>query len=107
MSSVLYLYKGNDMVIELDGLKNEVTGEYVNNATVTFTLKDAAGATVTGQSFPTAMPYVTASNGLYRATLSDAAAVVVGTRYVVEINVDAGGGLNGKWELDAVCQTRK
>lgn len=107
MSAVLHLYDGNDMVIELDGLKNEVTGEYINDATVTFTLKDADGVTVSGQSFPTAMPYVASSNGLYRATLSDAVAITVGARYVVEINVDAGAGLTGKWELDAVCQTRK
>lgn len=107
MSTVMYLYKDNDMVVELDGLKNAVTGEYINSATVTFTLKTAAGAIVTGQSFPAAMPYVTGSNGLYRAALSDAASITVGARYVVEINVDAGSGLSGKWELDAVCQVRK
>jgi hypothetical protein len=107
MSSVLYLYKDNDMVVELDGLKNEVSGEYINDATVTFTLKTVAGVTVTGQSFPAAMPYVPASNGLYRATLSDAVAITKGVRYTVEINVDAGSGLSGKWEIDSVCQTRK
>lgn len=107
MSSVLRLFKDNDMVIELVGLKNEVTGEYVNDATVTFTLKTAAGAVVTGQSFPAAMPYVPASNGLYRANLSDEVAISVNVRYVVEISVDAGSGLKAKWGIDTVCQTRK
>ena len=107
MSNVLYLYKDNDMVIELDGLKNEVSGTYINDASVTFSLKTMAGAAVAGQTFPAAMPYVPASNGLYRATLSDLVEMVKGTRYIVEISVEAGAGLNGKWEVDTVCQTRK
>jgi len=92
------------MVVEVNGLKNDVTGLVVNDATVTFTLKDTAGTVIDG---PTAMTYVPASNGVYRGTLADTVAIVVGTRYVVQIDVDAGAGLTAKWELDAVCQTRK
>jgi hypothetical protein len=107
MSNVIYLYKDNDMVIELNGLRNEVTGLYVNDGTVSFSLKTMAGSAVAGQSFPSAMPYVPESNGVYRATLLDSVEMVKGTRYTIEINADAGSGLNAKWETDAVCQTRK
>lgn len=107
MSSVLALYKDNDMIVELSGLRNEVNGEFINNATVACSLKTPAGVAVSGQTFPTAMDYVAGSDGLYRATLSDAVQVTLNGRYVVEITADAGGGLNAKWSVDVACQTRK
>jgi len=107
MSEVASLYFGNDMVLELAELANEVTGAYINNATVTVTLVDDAGVTVTGDSFPKAMSYVANSNGLYRTTLLDTLNVTRNARYVAQISANGGGGLQGYWEKDLICKVRK
>ena len=49
MSCDLTLYVANSNVLELQGLTNSATGVADTGATVTVTLKDRAGANVTGQ----------------------------------------------------------
>jgi len=106
MSTVHIIYEGNDMVIELRGLKNEVSGAYIDSATVGVTLKDADGVNVSGESWPLTMNYVTGSNGKYRATLADTLSLTPRARYTATITADAGAGLKGKWVEDLVCQQR-
>lgn len=101
------LYLGNDMLLEVSGLRDDVTGDYLNAATVTVTLKDSAGVNVTGQSWPLTLSYVTASNGVYRATLIDSLSVTANARYVATVIADAGAGKRAQWELDFVCRTRR
>lgn len=107
MSTTHIIYKGNDMVLELRGLASEVTGDYLNYATVAVTLKDASGVEVSGESWPLAMAYVASSNGKYRATLADTLSLTDRARYTATITADAGAGLKGEWVEDLVCQLRK
>ena len=99
------LYRGNDLLLELTGLKNAATGDFINNAAVTCTLYDSSDAEVAGQIWPSTMSYVTASNGDYRCTLDDSLELTPGAFYVVVIEVDAGSDLKGRWELK--CQAHK
>ena len=100
------VYKDNDNLVELDELINSATGAYINNATVTLTaIRDAAGVTVSGETFPKGMSYVASSNGKYQATVDKALALVAGQFYTAVIDV-VSSGLDGHWELPLKAQVR-
>ncbi len=100
------VYQNNDNLIELDALTNPATGAYVNDATVTLTaIRDSAGATVSGETFPKAMSYVASSSGKYRATVDKALAIVAGRHYTAVIDA-VSGSLDGHWELPLACRLR-
>lgn len=101
------LYYGNDMLLEVAGLRDQATGDYLNAATVTVTLEDDADVQVTGESWPLAMSYVASSNGVYRATLRDTLSLTNNARYVATVIADAGEGKRGRWDVDFVCKMRR
>ncbi len=67
---MLPLYINSDTLIRLDRLKNPTDDSFVNNATVTFTLKDSSGANVTG-AVAVSMAYVTSSDGRYEGLVAN------------------------------------
>ncbi|RWN11761.1 hypothetical protein [Mesorhizobium sp.] len=101
------VYVGNTNVIELSGLKSAVEGTFVNDASVTVTVKDKDGANVSGQSWPAAMAYVASSDGLYRGILEDDLALVDGETYFAHVDADAGDNRIGHWEFHFVPKTRR
>jgi hypothetical protein len=105
MATKLYIL--NDTVVELQGLANGITGAYVNDATVSVTITDLAGAATTGISLPVTMSYVAASDGIYRGVL-DKALVLTGTlSYFAEITATNGDGLDGFWRVPCVGAYRE
>ena len=99
-------FVGNDNILELDALKNEAAGTFLNSATVTVTVVDSAGTEVASQTWPATLSYVSSSDGKYRATLEDVAAFVDGSKYTAKVSADGGAGLKGYWELPLRAQTR-
>ncbi len=102
--------RGNDNILELDGLRNEITGAFLNAATVTATLVDSGGVNVTGQSWPLALDYVSDSDGIYRGTITDlavfslfsppsAVARTQGFNYIAKVTADGGSDLLAYWEI--------
>lgn len=92
MSCTLIVEEGNAPVLQVTA-KNALTGVFINNATVTATIKDATGANVAGETWPKTLPYVAASNGVYRALLSGTIALVAGQSYTaVFVVTDPGTG---------------
>lgn len=89
----------NTNVLELTGLRNEIDGAWINDATVQATVVDLDGEEVAGETWPLSMPYVAASNGVYRALLVADLALTAGRPYRAIITVDAGDGIEGRWEL--------
>lgn len=69
LPSVIYLYPNNTQVINIVGLTDVTTGEYLNSATVSATLFDPRG-----NADPVLnnidMGYIAASNGNYQGTVS-------------------------------------
>lgn len=106
MSEVAILYYGNDMVLELTDLTNEVTGSNISGATVFVTLVDSSDTQVAGGTWPKPMPYVTGSDGVYRTTLEDTLSLTKGSRYTAKITADGGSGLMGYWEKRFICKVR-
>lgn len=99
------VYVGNDNILELRGLRDEITGVWVNNATVTITVTGAAGA-VAGESWPKDMSYVIDSDGVYRTTLGAAAQIVDGGRYEAVIDVVV-SGLHARWQTPLIGKARR
>ena len=85
------LYIGEDNVVfwgDTDipgsGLYDTVTKSFVNDATMTFTLKNSAGSAVSGAS-AVSMTYVTGSQGCYRGVLEDGVSLTENSTYYLEI----------------------
>ncbi len=96
----------NDNVIELTGLKDEITQVDIDDATVTVTLKDSNGVDVTGETWPLAMAAL-GSGGIYRATLTDTLGVTLLNQYVAVVNVTTIGGVVAKWSIPAQVTLRE
>jgi hypothetical protein len=103
----LTLYHGSDCLLEVEHLQDDATGESLDAATVSVTLKDAAGNPVGGETWPLAMAYVTGTRGVYRCTLADTLGVYAGQRYTAEITAHAGSGRTARWTVDMLCKPRR
>ena len=104
MAEVIFFL--NDNVIELTGLKDEVTGVEIDDATVSVTLLDKSGAQVTGQTWPTTMTAL-GSGGIYRATLVDTLDTTLLDRYTAVVDVTTTGGEVAKWSIPAQVTLRE
>lgn len=114
MSDPLLLFDANDMILELRNLRdktvnpdNDPAGTFLNASTVTIeALFDEEGNTIAGPALPVTMDYVTGSNGIYRVTLADTWAFVLGQCHSAKVRSDDGPGLRGEWILQIESQTR-
>jgi hypothetical protein len=112
MASIIYV--ANTNVLELSGLKSAIEDAFINDATVTVTLKDSEGNAVTGQTWPTTMAYVAASDGVYRAIMKDGLSIVAADddsaegvgEYTAFIEANAGTDRIGHWEFPVTAATR-
>jgi hypothetical protein len=106
MTTIQVLLIGNDTIIDVARLQDELTGEFVNDAEVSITLVDAAGMEVEGDTWPKPVPYVDDTDGLYRATLVYTLALVPDGRYTAQLDVDAGAGRRAAWSIACVARMR-
>lgn len=100
------IYIGSDHLIKLSGLKNSADGSSVNDATVQCTLYDEDGGPVAGQTWPLVMPYISASNGDYQATLEEDLQLTRGSFYTAVIVVTAPGDVVAKFQLPLQADNR-
>lgn len=94
------VFVANTNVVELASLKDGSTGLFINNATVTCTIKQGnpAGSNLSG-AVALSMAYVAGSNGTYRALLDVSLAWANGGVYYAIIDVDGGVNVQAHWEL--------
>ena len=100
------LYINNDNLLSVENLKNAATGVYINDATVSATLKNSSGVNVTGQSWPLTLTFVSSSNGVYRGTLEDGLVLNEGETYTAEITADAGADQIANWSISLPATKR-
>jgi hypothetical protein len=96
------VYVANTNVIELTGLTDAVDNTLISDAAVSFTIKDADGAEVAGQTWPAPMDAVDGTDGvpgLYRGIVEDDVAMVADTQYFAHVEVNAGPDRIGHWEF--------
>lgn len=95
----------NDAFLEIDELHDGlVPASYFNSATVTATLRDSAGAAVTGINGIT-LSYIAASNGKYRGSIQETFNAPIGGGYKLEL-VAIQAGVQGKWVIKAKVKIR-
>jgi len=104
---MMVAFVANTNILELRGLQTAVDDAYVNNATVTVTIKDDCGSNVAGQTWPATMTYVSASNGDYRVIVSSAVQIKAGKKYFAEISATGGASEIGFWRYPFRPQTRQ
>ena len=104
MSATIYI--SNDNLLEVRSLYDEGADAYVNDATVTVTLEDIAGTEIVGETWPLSLSYVSASNGIYQATLADTLTLTAGTKVVAKVTADGGAGKKGYWEKTLTVANR-
>lgn len=103
-------YVGNTNDLELTGLKSEEEDAFLNDVSISVTVKDAAGQVVAGEEWPQTMRYVAESDGNYILGLSYTLELIAGAKYVAIIDADASdtsAERYGHWEFPFTAQTRK
>jgi hypothetical protein len=90
LSCTLIVEQGNPPVLQAT-LRDALTGLPLDAATVLVTINDASGAPVTGEAWPMALVYVTASAGVYRLQLDSTVALIVGQAYTAAFQVTVNG----------------
>lgn len=90
------LYVGNANTVAILGLKNGLSGEFINDADANLTIKNMQGSDVGGAPWPIALNYVGDSDGEYRALLPDTLEISAGDYYQLIINAE-GDGLKAVW----------
>lgn len=99
------LFPGNDLTLRVNGVRDEVTSDYLNAATVTAVVKKTNGEEVAGQTWPLTLDYVAASNGNYIGNLEAGNTIVKGRTYKVEVTAQY-GGFAGFWSEDVPARER-
>jgi hypothetical protein len=84
----------NAVAVILDQLRNQITGQYVNDATVSATAYAVGtGAVVAGQAWPLSMPLV-AEPGKYAGVIAAGSDIVEGQTYDIKITIQHSGHSN-------------
>lgn len=91
-----------DRAVPNSGLYDTNLERFVNDATVTFQLKDSGGSNVSGGSGT--MSYIAGSKGLYEGVLEDAVSLTADATYYLEITASASGDRVGFRRLTYTAQ---
>lgn len=108
---------GNDNSAILSGLKDAISGDYIVSATVTLTIKNAAGDDVEGA---TGIPMIYTApddidadllaeidpDGNYIGVIEDGVTLSHLAKYTAVIDANAGSGRIGKWEIPIIARRR-
>lgn len=96
-------YIGSDMDEDLTGLRNRQTGDFVNDATVTYELKAPNGTVLSSGTYD----YVADSNGNYEMTVESSVTEneVDGQTYYLEVTIE-GSSVNDFRRLPRPAQYR-
>ena len=101
------IFVGNTNKIEVEEVKSEVTGLFLTDADLEFTIVDSNGDEVAGQVWPSPMAYVLGTDGTYRGIVKDTCELVAGADYTAVIEGDAGPDNVARWEYEFRAQTRR
>jgi hypothetical protein len=96
------LYVGNNNLMAVTDLFDEVANAFVNNATVTVDILDRTSTSIL--TAPITMPYVAASNGTYEGVIPSTTQLQVGRGYRAVFNVNSGAA---QWMKPVVVQFRE
>ena len=87
------VYLGNDHILTVSGLRDGIAGTYYDDGdgSLSVTVKDESGDALSGVSWPVALSYVAASQGVFRATLPSEMSFEEGDNLVAHVTGTLGG----------------
>ncbi len=106
-AAIAFIGNTNDLL--LTGLKSEIEDAFLTDATITVTVKDAAGANVAGETWPKTMTYVAGTDGEYVCGLSYLLELAKDQKYTAIIDADAtdtSAERIGHWEFTFTARVR-
>lgn len=90
--SKIILYQSNTQVLQITGLQDALSGNYLNAATITATLEDDQGNAI-AECIAIPFTYIPLSNGNYQAVFGDQNfQPPIGTGYTLIVDGNQGGG---------------
>lgn len=95
----------NNNVVELYNLKNNVSGEFIDDADVKLTIYDSNMDPVGGGIWPQNMD--NRGTGQYRVTLEETLVLERGSRYTGVVTAKDTEGRQGRWEMQFVAEPNK
>ena len=101
------VFVGNDTVLEYGGLRDGITFQVITDATLEVTINDLAGDPVAGITWPVTLIPVADTDGVYRAVMDKAVAVVAGTDYRAELTIAASGSRDGAFSIPFTAKRRE
>jgi hypothetical protein len=101
---ILYLYPMNTQVINVTGLQDQVSGNYLDAATVSATLYDRLGNPDSVLTDIT-LVYLAGTQGNYQGTVPFAFNAADGGGYNLVITADQ-GGVQAQWTIPVVVRPR-
>ena len=102
--SIIYLFPLNTQIIEIDGLKDVVSGTFLDSATATATLYNNQGQADSILNNIT-MNYIAASNGQYQGTVPDTFNAPLGSGYTLVITA-VQAGVQAQWTIPVQVKAR-
>ena len=79
-----------DNVIRVRGLKDEVSGSYINDAVITATLYDSSDVEVPGAA-NISIPYVAGTDGDYAGEIPSTVSLTEGASYTTKVTITGNG----------------
>jgi len=79
----------SDNLVQVDELTNEQTDAYVNDATITMTLRNSSLTAISGAE-DLSVGYVAASDGRYQGLLPDTLTLTAGSQYYLDVSITSG-----------------
>lgn len=108
MPEIETLYIDNDNLLKLSGLRDAANGIYLNGASVSVTLVDAATeVAIAGQTWPATMDHIANSNGNYQCTLEYDLIVSPQQPLIAKVVADAGVGLRLSLRVPVLASYRE
>lgn len=108
MATVVYVENTN--LLQIRGVKDALTNQFISDADIEFTVKDAEGAEVAGQTWPTTMNPDDSTDdigGNYHGILEHTLEIEAGLVYYAHIDADAGSDRIGHWEFAFTPKVRR
>ena len=105
----MQIFVANTNLISLLRLKSAVENDFIDDADVSVTVITAAGVEVAGETWPVTMEPAedSPSKGDYVAVLSEEIEFEANKSYIAVVDVDAGPGRVGRWEVPFTARTRQ
>ena len=103
------VYYQNDTVISMTNVRNSVSGELINNATIRILGIKEYGTTtqVDEETFPITLTHVTGSQGRYQGVLPHTLNLLPNTRYTISIQANTVDQMQSYWEFSFTCRLRQ